>query len=531
MTRFSWLVIASAVALALVVSFVSRSAAAPKRTGARTVYPLLRTAYANGSIGSLDQFRQGLAGASSDVTNLALEPLVSLNAQRRVIPWLAQSWRIPNKGTIIFSLRKGVKFWDGRELTADDVANAINYYRFPQSKVAVQYVFIREVRASGRYTVVMTLKKPDPYALTKLATAGSGIFEKRFQQQHGADMGKPGVLTMGTGPWMFQSFDPTSGVEFTANPHYWRGTVPFRHISYKFIANEQTEALAVRAGQVDAVAYVTDPVSFAATAGVKPVTVPDCIVPFFAMNTKQGPWADIHARRAAAYAINKSDIIAAVGPLASTPSQTYIARQLLATSAPPAAVDHLLKSLPQYPFNLAKARAELAQSKTPNGFTVELHVLNYGGFPQATQVIADNLAKIGIKLKLSSIDIGEWANEYYAFPKPDDFYTYLTCVPDPLGTILYGLVSKQAKAGGLNLSQYTNPKLDALVGAAESQYSETKRFALYGQILKILADDLPVIPLYNGSASYWVSSKFTWRGYLPSLYRFVGPWALNIAPK
>src|SRR5262249_12802341 len=158
-----------------------------------------------------------------------------------------------------------VKFWDGAELTADDVANAINYYCFPESRLAFQFAFIRNVTAPSRYTVVVNLKKPDPYALTKLAVTGGGIFEKKFQQAHKADMGKPGVFTMGTGPWKYVSFDPTSGVEFTANTHYWRGPVPFQHISYKFLANEQTEALAVRAGQLDAVAYVTDPVSFAAT--------------------------------------------------------------------------------------------------------------------------------------------------------------------------------------------------------------------------------------------------------------------------
>src|SRR5207249_1496910 len=127
---------------------------------------------------------------------------------------LARSVSRPTSATYDYHLRRGVKFWDGSELTADDVANAINYQRHPSSEgTNGALTSVKSVKALNRYTVRVTLKHPDagwPYVFTH---AGF-VWEKRFQDDHRTTFGQPGSLVMGTGPYQIEKLDPTQGAEF-----------------------------------------------------------------------------------------------------------------------------------------------------------------------------------------------------------------------------------------------------------------------------------------------------------------------------
>src|SRR5262249_20168215 len=155
-------------------------------------------------------------------SNLALETVLRIDSSGKVVPWLAQKVSHPNPYVWIYTLRKGVKFWDGNELTAEDVAASINYFRYPGSVAAYQYpVPLRGVKATGRYTGQVTLKQKDaawPFVLTG---GTAGIFEKKFFDEHKDSYGKPGTLIMGTGPYKIDNFDPTRGIDFSANDSYW----------------------------------------------------------------------------------------------------------------------------------------------------------------------------------------------------------------------------------------------------------------------------------------------------------------------
>jgi ABC-type oligopeptide transport system substrate-binding subunit len=87
---------------------------------------------------------------------------------------------------------------------------------------------VQSITAPDAYTVVVTLKHPQAGWTYTLALTG-GVFEKKFQQQHGTAVGQPGVFVMATGPYEIARFDPTSGVELSANPHYWGWLCTDRH--------------------------------------------------------------------------------------------------------------------------------------------------------------------------------------------------------------------------------------------------------------------------------------------------------------
>lgn len=444
-----------------------------------------------------------------------VEPLVVVGRDGRVQPHLAQSVANPNPRTYIYTLRKGVRFWDGTELTAADAANALNYYRDKSFIIASSGAWpsVRSIVAQGRYKVVVTLKRRD--ARWPESAASGLIFQKKFQQTHGADMGKPGVLTMGTGPWKFDRLD-TQSVEMSANRRYWGGEVPIERLSVKFIPDQTTRAFAFRAGDID-IAAVIDPRAFTATSGKSVTTWNSCFVLHLGMNTKLAPWNNIRVRRAAAYAINRPEIItAAGGTSAAGPASTLIYPSLLRSIASKAEVDKLLKSLNTYPFSLQRARQELRQSPYPNGFSGTLTSLPFDPYPRIMEAIAGNLAKIGIRLDVDVITLGEWFAAG-GDRKTPIFFNGINCEsPDPGAVPDFYVHSKNTASGKANHANYSNQRADALIDEAAKTTSDTRRFALFSELLRILARDEPYIPLYNLKGGLAFSSKFTY----PRRYTF-----------
>jgi peptide/nickel transport system substrate-binding protein len=490
-----------------------------------TPIPSLRVGISGNSIPTLDLARYANA---APVSALGMETLLRIDpTSGQLRPWLAASWRQRGPVTYVYSLRKGVRFWNGKELTAADVAHSWNYWRYPGARFAATFASVRSVTSAGKYTVVVTLKRRDATWATVPAHFATQVFEKEFQEAHKTTFGQPGTLVMGTGPWKFDSLDPTRGVELSANPRWWGGKVNIPRVSFKFFADEQSEALAWRAGELDLVPVVGDPRSFAATAGTRVIPARGSTgLVAFSMNTQRTPWKDVHVRRAVAYAIGRQDLITAAGGYA-TPLHTLIPTKHLLTLGSRQAVNSLLKSLPAYPFNLARARQELAKSAYPNGFSTDLEIPSLTTFPTAMQALAGQLAKIGIRAQVKTVPIGAWIADI-ADPakRPATLMINASLSPDPGYHPSIVLGSKNAQSGRYNAANYAPPEVDRLLSASVATTDPTKRLAIYGRLLKRLATDVPYIPLYSGGNGLAISSKLTWS----SIDDFWAnrPWALEI---
>jgi peptide/nickel transport system substrate-binding protein len=158
-----------------------------------------------------------------------------------VEPDLASSVTEPNPVTYVYHLRQGVRFWDGSELTAADVLYSLNYDRSAGSQIAFSFTSVRDITASGRYTVVVTLTHPDASWQYVPAEQTAPVFEMKFAKAHPGTFGQAGTLIMGTGPWEVTSFDATKGAELSANPLWWAGKVPIQHVSFTFFSNATSE--------------------------------------------------------------------------------------------------------------------------------------------------------------------------------------------------------------------------------------------------------------------------------------------------
>jgi peptide/nickel transport system substrate-binding protein len=504
--------------IAVAVSLSTGSAATTQ------TIPVLRVGIAP-PVSSLDQTKNNLAAY---VMSNSLEQMM-VGRGSKIVPWLAASVTQPGKAIYVYHLRKGVKFWDGTELTAADVANAINYNRHPGSLVAYPFTSVKDVSAKGRYDVVFTLKHPDASFRWVPTFPPTEVFQKKFGDAHKGTMGNAGVLSMGTGPWKLVSFDPTQGAEFVANSNYWGPKPQFRRISVKFFADENSEAIAFRSGALDVAPYVLDARAFAATSGKKVITKPSCEIGTFFMNNRAAPWNDIHVRRAAAYALNRQDIIKAIGGYA-TPLTTIIPPSQLEVLASRNQVSAMIKSLPQYPYSLAKAKQELAQSKYPNGVSADTITINYGSFSNVAQAVIGQLQKIGIKLNLKVVPLAEWYGIISDPNKRPAVFTTVSCItPDPSEYPNLIMGSNSIPAGKFNVANYANAQIDALQKAGVSTADPAKRFAIYSQLLKRTATDSPFVPLFVNNVSAALSSKYTWPTFDVTWWQRV--WALEIEPR
>jgi peptide/nickel transport system substrate-binding protein len=520
------IIVFACIAAAAVAGLVSRSSATAAAPTARGAIPLLRIGFAGSAPSSLDVSRS--KSASPQLSSLVLEQLMQIGPDGRLKPWLAQSVTEPNATTYVYHLRRGVKFWDGSELTSADVANSLNYERYPGMLTAYAYASVRSVTTRDRYTVVVMLKHPDaswPYVPAQYVAQ---IFEKRFADAHKGTMGQPGVLIQGTGPWIPQSLDPTSGAELSANPHYWGGPVGVQHISVKFLADETSLALAFRSGAIDVYPQVGDPRAFAAASGARIVSVPGCQQNYLSMNTGAAPWSDVHVRRAVAYALNRRDIIAASGGPA-VPVSTMIPPSQLELLGTQAQVNAVLKSLPQYPYDLAKARQEMARSAYPNGFKTSLVEFNYGSVIDVSQVISAQLKKIGIDATVDDVGVGPWvaAVTGAADKRPATFTPSGCNSPDP-SFYTFVLGSKNTRPGFWNTANYTPPTVDALLRQGITTVNPARRLAIYGKLLQRLALDVPYVPLFTKTGNLAISSRFSWPAFNSTFFNRA--WALEIKP-
>lgn len=474
-------------------------------------------------IASLDQNR---SASSGQTLALALETLVRVSPQGKLEPWLAEKVDRTNDTTYVYHLRRGVKFSDGNEMTADDVVNSIDYYRAPGSLSARWFTSIKRIYATDRYTVVVRLKAPDASWPWDPA-ASPGIFEKRFQQAHKATFGNPGTLVIGTGPWKYDSLDPSSGATLSANPYYWGGAVNVKRIALRFFQDETAEALAFRAGEID-VAFPSDVRAFASTSGAKVQNIPSVSSIMLELDTLAPPWNDVHVRRAVAYAIDRTAILKASGapaPLATS----YIPPQQLYTLGSRADVDAMLASLPQYPHDLAKARAEMAQSRYAHGASADFNTLAGYGFRDMAQVIKAELAPLGIKLNINIVDQNKWlALISGADRKAIGIQLVLLSgyTLDPSENAGGDLGSANTRPGQFNESGWAPKDVDALLAEGLSTLDPAKRLAIYGRFLTRWATDVPSLTLGLEPQSVALGHGLSWPTF-NALY-LLTPWALEL---
>ena len=420
------------------------------------------------------------------------ESLIEWDAKLNQRPALAQSWKVVDPRTVDFTLKRGVRFHNGKEVTAADVKYSVEGWLNPPLPGSVttvnQVPSIESAEVRSKYVVRIKLKKPDARLFGFLAwTRYSAIVPEGMYQQVNA--GREGI---GTGPFRLTSFTPGQGTEYQAYTNYRKKGLPYlSQLSLPTMPDEQARIAALRAGAIDGATLSADGAK--TFQGNSNFTVLRGLTAAFRelqMTQKAGedkPWHDVRVRQAVNFAINRQQIIDRVyngfGEYSGHVPPGYGPWPLTRAELR----NNYLK------FNLAKARTLMRQAGFANGFDVTMSTFSTPlDFGQVAAVIKSQLDQIGINVNIKAEEPGTFATNNGA----GRFDWDLTA--RGMRGDVDGYTSEFNPANAIYrvwYPEYKNVKMWRLVGNGFITLDDKKRLAMYKELEKILLTELLQVPL------------------------------------
>jgi peptide/nickel transport system substrate-binding protein len=436
--------------------------------------------------------------------------LVDLDERLIPVPDLAESWEISDdQRTYTFHLRKGVKFHNGREMTSADVRYSFERLLLP--KIASMRAFlvadiegaqaVLEGKATtleglatpDSFTVIITLTKPVRPFLAYLAMSNAAIIPKEAVDE------SFGQNPVGTGPFKFVEWVTDSQIELVRFDEYYDGPAKLDGINFSIIVEPAAAYKVYQAGKLDHCrvppSYDMDKVKSCPEAA-ELVAQATLDTYYLGITMTKVPFGkEIHLRRALGYVIDRGYICRKVYGDSRMP-----ARGIVPPGLP--SYNPNLKPLEQ---NLELAKAELAKAgyslakPTP---PVDIYHKSSSESSATAQVIQQQCAKIGMTIKLRSMDLGALGAATGAGQAPIFLLGWVADYPDAENFL--GLFHSSKKGANGNRAHYSNPKIDALLDKSLSEADAAKRIALNRKIEKLVLADAPWVPLFHGQTRLFV---------------------------
>jgi peptide/nickel transport system substrate-binding protein len=453
----------------------------------------------------------------SDVHGLVYDGLFIFNEKWEPVPHLAESYKVSEDGlTWTIPLKKGVKFHNGTELTADDVVFTLSTvmdkdYTGPRaSNVAA----IKEVKAADSHTVVISLK--EPYA-PLLEDISLGIMSKKYMEGTTvADMDKhtSAFEPMGTGPYKMVEYKRGQYVTLKRNENWFAGQAnggaPFiETVRYKIIPEDATAQAAIEAGEIDALP-TPDPKEVARikTDFADKIAMYDYERNgwgYMTLNNTRPHLDNKLVRQALTYGLNRQSVVdglmdgLAVIPGGPIPPVSW-------------AYDSSIKP---FAYDKAKAKQLLEQAgykMGANGIYEKdgqpLKLTFYGSSGSAliegiASIARNNWKEIGVEIDVQLMDFNALTDNYLKPGKFDITFAGMSLSLDPDQTGLF----HSTMVSGFNRGRYNNPKVDALLEQGTKESDPAKRKAIYSEYQKLFVEDAPVIFVYANKYTDFVSKR------------------------
>ncbi|WP_263366231.1 ABC transporter substrate-binding protein [Edaphobacter bradus] len=434
--------------------------------------------------------RQGTDAQSERVGGQIFDALVRKDEHFNLKPWLATNWEQPDALTWVFHLRDGVRFHDGRPLEAADVAWTIRSMIDGTLVTAKGGAFasVDRVDTPDRLTVVVHLKRPDAGLLFNMSDGLFGVVPRGA----GRDFG---LHPVGSGPFRFVSAVQDKEVVVGRNANYWAGAPKIERVRFQVVPDTITSALELQKGSADLASNVVtlDMVhTLESVPNLKVESGPSSAVIYTNFNVQDPLLKDKRVRKAIACAMDRQAIVDAIWR-----GQARLADTLLPVGHWAAASD---AELAQYPHDVGRAERLLDEAGFPAGKDgVRLRVTLKTSTDETTRLMAvvlqQQLRAAGIRLEIRSAEFGT----FYSDVTKGAFQMYalrwIGSNEDP-DIFRYGYGSEAFPPKGANRGHYSNARVDALLKAAAGELYQAKRREDYVEVQKILADELPGIPLW-----------------------------------
>ena len=442
------------------------------------------------------------AYASYDFTALLYSGLLRWNADMKVEPDLATGYLTPDETTYIFRLRQGVKFHNGQAFTAEDVKYTFDRILDPAtaSPSATLFSGIKAVTVIDPFTVKFELKAPSATFLSYLATNPNGVIVPRGV----ADLKTKPV---GTGPFMFESYEPNQQFTLKANPGYYEDKQPYlATVVFKFFKDQASISSALRSRAID-MTWFKDPKVSAQIVKTSPdlVSAPGKTSRTFPvwMNMKTKPFSDVKVRRALSLATDRraclQTVLGGSGKVGAMVPESQVGGY---DGTGP---------MPYYKTDVAAAKKLLAEAGYTNGIDLGDYIVVAANAldVQCAQVLQQQWAAAGIKVNLKPMEtaplIGLWLKGDYSLMS-----IALSWSPDP-DAIVSRLLSSGSQGKGMGMA---DTQLDKMIEDARAILDNTKRAAAYQQIQKHIAEQAYILQIYQYPLR-WEAWRKVVKGYVP----------------
>jgi peptide/nickel transport system substrate-binding protein len=403
------------------------------------------------------------------------ECLVKVDERGKIVPWLAERWHTSDNRNYTFFLKKGVRFHNGRELKAADVKFVVERAMNPETKHPYPryYEAIGDIIVKDDHTITFSLKAPTANFLLNMARQGSVIYPREA-----VDTLKSAPV--GTGPFTVAEWVRGDRIVLKRFAGYHTKGLPrVDQVTFRFIPDPNAALAALKAGDIDASLFGLGPEHVADLRKdgrfevIVGETTNDVIM---AMNNSRKPFTDVRVRRAVTHAINKADVV----KLAMFGMGRVIGSNVDPLN--PYFVD-LAGAVPHDP---EKARKLLAEAGYPSGFEAVLRVApQYYYTVRAGEVIVDQLAKVGVKVRIEQIEWGQWLSRVW---KEADYDLTIIGHAEAWDIANY--------ANPKYYYRYDNPKFQELFKQSEVTLDDKARRQQYAQMQRMLADEAPVVFLF-----------------------------------
>jgi peptide/nickel transport system substrate-binding protein len=473
---------------------------------------------------TLDVFK---ASTTMFAHNVIYEGLVSVDANYKFVPGLADSWDVSKDGlTWTFKLHKGVKFHDGSPFNAD----VVKWWVEGMQKGVNSYMFesVTNMKIVDDLTIAITFKAAFPNLLYNLSTSFSGIMSKAAYEKYGADYGTK--YAVGTGPFMFKEWVPNDHLLVVRNPDYkwapawtkYTGAAKLDSILFRYIPEDATRVVELQAGNVQ---VMLDPPAAPELATLKKdskLTVYESSaanIQFIGFNLKDPLLKDVRTRKAIGYAVDRKLILDTIYGGAGKATNIYLAAELGSNSG----VDSAAPS-----FDKGKAQSLLAEAGwkagsdgvlvadnvagVSKGTKFELKYMTYqeDQFKRLAEVTQKMLADVGIKANTQPVDNPTYTAQLKAGTFQMILRQYSWDNNDILEWFHHSKYLPYPNYTGVN-----DPKFDAMLDDANYQTPVwADRDTKYVSIQKYLIDTwYPWAPIRQTTSTYtW---RTTVKGFTP----------------
>jgi len=453
------------------------------------------------------------AGAAYYISGKTTEGLLTYDENFEPQPLLATEWEVAEDGLrYAFKLREGVKWHDGTDFTAEDVAFSILALKEHHPRGRATFASVEEVNVLGPHEIELILSKPAPFLLTAFASFEAPIVPKHLYEGTNIPENPHNVAPVGTGPFTFVEWVRGSHVILKKNENYWGEDKPYLdQLIIRFIVDPAAAVAAIESGEVQvSVANVplTDIDRLKANPNLVVDTRPAPYSPSIAraeFNLENPYLADVKVRHAIAHAIDKDFIVNTIYLGYATRLDGPVSPDLARFYNP---------DVPKYEFDPAKAEALLDEAGYPrgaDGFRFKLFVdpTQPSGPPKQTgEYFVQALAKVGIQVELRTQDFATFVKRIFTDRDFDIAIEGMSNLYDPTVGVQRLYWSKNFKVGlpFSNGSKYENPEVDRLLETAAVEIDPAKRLQLFNDFQRIVVEDLPTLDIVT-PASITISDK------------------------